>query len=66
MVLWHSYFVLQAHLFSASALMFNIVLYLQVSIVLRPSHSLLLVYVGKHLYDKYLNNELEENKSNQP
>ena len=30
--------------------------------MLRPSHSLLLVYVGKHLYDKYLNNEIYENK----
>ena len=27
-----------------------------------PSHSLLLVYAGKILYDKYLNNEQYENK----
>ena len=33
--------------------------------VLRPSHSLLLVYAGKHLYEKYLNNEQYENTSNQ-
>ena len=49
-------------LFSASTLLFNTVLYLRVPIVLRPSHSLLLVYVGKHLYDKYLDNEIYENK----
>ena len=28
-------------------------------------YSFLLVYVGKHLYDKYLNNEPYENNSNQ-
>ena len=31
--------------------------YLQVPIVLRPSHSLLLVYIGDQLYDKNMNNE---------
>ena len=36
--------------------------YLRVPIVLRPSHLLLLVYASKHLYDKYLNNEIYENK----
>ena len=35
----------------------NTVLYLWVPIVLRPSHSLLLVYTCKHLYDKNMNNE---------
>ena len=63
-VLRHFCFVLHARLFSASALLFNIVLYLHVPIVLLPSHSLLLVYVGKYLYDVYLNNEPYENKSN--
>ena len=37
--------------------LFNTVPYLRIPIVLRPSHSLLLVYTGKHLYDKNLNNE---------
>ena len=37
-------------------------MYLRVPIMLRPSHSLLLVYAGKHLYDKYLKNEIYENK----
>ena len=32
--------------------------------VLRPSHSLLLVYTGKHLYDKNLNSEQEESIRN--
>ena len=54
--------MLQARLLSAFALLFSIVPYLRVPIVLRPSHSLLLVYEGKHLYDKYLNNEIYENK----
>ena len=36
-----------------------------VPIVLCPSHSLLLVYTGKHLYDKNLNNEQEESIRNQ-
>ena len=40
--------------------LFNIISYLRVRIVLRPSHSLLLVYTGKHLYDKNMNNEQEE------
>ena len=44
-------------MFSASAVMFSTVLYLRGPIVLRLSHSLLLVYAGKHLYDKYLKNE---------
>ena len=63
-VLWHSFivllhscFMLQACLFNASVLLFITVLYLRVLIVLRPSHSLLLVYVGKYLYDVHLNNE---------
>ena len=43
--------------------MFSTVLYLWVPIVLHPSHSLLLVYARKHLYDKYLNNEIYENKA---
>ena len=41
----------------ADTCLFRIVPYLQVPIVLRPSHSLLLVSTGKHLYDKNLNNE---------
>ena len=45
-------------MFSASAHMFSTVPYLRVPIVMRPSHSLLLVYASKHLYDKYLNDEL--------
>ena len=57
LVLRHSCFVLQARLFSASALLFSTVLYLRVPIVLRPSHSLLLVYADKYLYDVHLNNE---------
>ena len=48
----------------ASMSLFNTVPYLRVPIVLRPSHSLLLVYIGKHLYDKILNNE-EESIRNQ-
>ena len=52
----------QERLFSASALLFNVVMYLRVPIVLRLSHSLLLVYADKHLHDKYLNNEIYENK----
>ena len=30
--------------------------------MLCPSHSLLLVYAGKHLYESYLNNEQYEDK----
>ena len=45
--------------------LFNTVPYLRVPIVLRPSHSLLLVYTDKHLYDKNLNNEQEESIRNQ-
>ena len=32
---------------------------------MRPSHSLLLIYTSKLLYDKNLNNELEESIRNQ-
>ena len=39
----------------ASEPLFSTVLYLRVPIVLCPSHSLLLVYVGKYLYVGYLN-----------
>ena len=49
----------------AGTSLFSIVLYLRVPIVLCPSHSLLLVYIGKHLYDKNLNNEQEESIRNQ-
>ena len=35
--------------------LFSTVPYLWVPIVLRPYHSLLLVYTDKHLYEKYLN-----------
>ena len=41
----------------AGTSLFSIVPYLWVPIVLCPSHSLLLVYTSKHLYDKILNNE---------
>ena len=51
-------------MFNASALLFDTVQYLRVPMVLRPSHSLLLVYASKHLYEKYLNNEQYENTSN--
>ena len=54
--------MLQACLFSALALMFSTVQYLWVPIVLCPSHSLLLVYSSKHLYEPYLNNEQYEKK----
>ena len=37
--------------------LFSTVPYIQVPIMLRPCHSLLLVYTCKHLYDKNLNNE---------
>ena len=53
----YSCFVLQARLFSVSTLLFSTIPYLWVPIVRRPSHSLLLVYADKHIYDKYLNNE---------
>ena len=49
----------------ADTSLFSIVPYLRVPIVLRPSHSLLLVYTDKHLYDKNLNNEQEEIIRNQ-
>ena len=52
-------------LHSAMTLLFSIVQYLRVPMVLHPSHSLLLVYADKHLYEKYLNNEQYENTSNQ-
>ena len=45
--------------------LFSTVPYLRVPIVLHPSHSLLLVYTDKHLYDKNLNNEQEESIRNQ-
>ena len=45
--------------------LFSTVPYLRVPTVLRPSHSLLLVYSGKHLHDKNLNNEQEESIRNQ-
>ena len=45
-------------MFSVLVLLFSTVLYLRVPIVLRPSHSLLLVYADKHLCDRYLNNEI--------
>ena len=51
--------------FYALAPLFNTVQYLQVPIVLCPSHSLLLVYTGKYLYDKNMNNEQEESIRNQ-
>ena len=50
-------YVVQACSICTSTALFSTVLYLQIPIVMRPSHSLLLVYVGKHLYDKYPNNE---------
>ena len=49
----------------AGTSLFSIVLYLRVRIVLRPSHSLLLVHTCKLLYDKNLNNEQEESIRNQ-
>ena len=45
--------------------LFNNIPYIRVPIVLHPSHSLLLVYTGKHLYDKNPNNEQEESIRNQ-
>ena len=80
LVLWHLYYVdrhvsvqcddTPALCYDTSVIwvdtsLFSIVPYLQVPIVLRPSHSLLLVYSGKHLYDKNLNNEQEESIRNQ-
>ena len=44
--------------------MFSTVPYLWVPIVLRASHSLLLFYTCKHLYDKNPNNEQEESIRN--
>ena len=41
----------------AGTSLFSIVMYIQVPIMLRPSHSLLLVYTSKHLYDKNMNNQ---------
>ena len=41
----------------ANTSLFNIVPYLRVPIVLRPSHSLLLGYTSKLLYDKNMNND---------
>ena len=45
--------------------LFSIVPYLRVPIVMRPSHSLLLVYTCKHSFDKNPNNEQEESIRNQ-
>ena len=50
-------FVTWADMYCASAPLFSTVQYLRVPIVTCPSHSLLLVYIGKHLYDKNMNNE---------
>ena len=41
----------------ADTSLFSTVPYIWVPIVLRPSHSLLLVYIDKHLYDKNMNKE---------
>ena len=49
----------------AGTSLFSTVPYLRVPIMLRPSHSLLLVYTGKYLYDKNVNNEQEESIRNQ-
>ena len=68
LVLRHSLFNAMTLLYSVTALLLRgagtyclcfgtSVLYLWVPIVLRPSYSLLLVYAGKHLYDKNLNKE---------
>ena len=45
--------------------LFSTAPYLRVPIVLRPSHSLLLVYTCKILYNENLNNEQEETIRNQ-
>ena len=45
----------------ASVPLFSTIMYLQVPIVLCPSHSLLPVYVGKYLYVMYMNNMIYEN-----
>ena len=50
-------FVTWADMYCASAPLFSIVQYSWVPIVSCPSHSLLLVYTSKHLYDKNMNNE---------
>ena len=51
--------------YCASTPLFNTVLYLQVFIVLCPSHSVLEVYASKYLYDVYMSNMIHEIKSNQ-
>ena len=51
--------------YCASTLRFSTVSYHQVPIVLCPSLSIFSVHTSKHLYDKYMNNEAQENKSNQ-
>ena len=56
-VLQNSYLYYDTSVTWASTSLFNTVLYLRVPIVLCPYHSLLLVYRGKHLYNKNLNNE---------
>ena len=40
--------------------LFCTILYLRVPIILCPCYSFSLVYAGKHLYEKYLNNEQYE------
>ena len=57
LVLRHFYYVGRHVPICASAPLFSIVPYIRVPIVLCPSHSLLLVYISKHLYDKKMNNE---------
>ena len=44
-------------LFSASALLYCTVLYLRVSTISCTCYSFLLVHVGKHLYEKYMNKD---------
>ena len=50
-------------MYCASVPLFSNVLHLRVPIVLCPSHSLFPVYIGKHLYDKNLNNVIYGNKN---
>ena len=49
----------------AGTSLFSTISYLRVPIMLRPSHSSLVVYTCKHLYDKNMNNEQEESIRNQ-
>ena len=55
LVLQHFFYV-GKHVLSLAPL-FSTVQYFQVPIVLGLFHSLLLVYTGKHLYDKNMNND---------